>query len=100
MKIYISGKISGLPFEQVTHKFNSAEERLNKHGIKKVVNPIKLDHSANTEQDWVIYMKTDLKALLDCDTILMLPCWRDSVGAKMELQTALTLNYNVIWATE
>ncbi len=100
MKIYISGKISGLPFEQVAHKFNSAEERLKRQGISKVVNPIKLDHSANTEQDWAKYMKTDLIALLDCDTILMLPCWPDSTGAKMELQTALNLNFNIIWASE
>jgi len=96
-KIYISGKITGLSPEQVSKKFEAAEVHLTINGFDPI-NPVKLEHSGNTSHSWDKYMRTDLKALLDCDTIYMLPCWRNSNGAKVELQLAISLNYNIIWA--
>lgn len=95
--IYLSGKISGLPMLEVVEKFEIAERRLNVAGYK-VINPVKLDHSANEKRDWSLYMKTDLKAMLDpeCNYIFMLPCWQSSPGAKFELQMAIALGYSVI----
>jgi hypothetical protein len=96
-KVYISGKITGLPMDHVIEKFEAAEQWLIKEGHYDIVNPVKLDHSANTEQDWALFMKTDLKAFLDCDAILMLPCWPSSDGANLELLIARQLRYDIFW---
>lgn len=96
--IYISGKISGLPMMEVVEKFETAERLLAAAGYN-VINPVKLDHSKNEQRDWTLYMKTDLRAMLehDCNYIYMLSCWQSSPGARVELQTAIALGYSVIW---
>jgi hypothetical protein len=95
-KIYISGKITGLPLFEAATKFAQAEHTLRRRGFNPV-NPLTLDHSHNPHADYNTYMKTDIKAMLDCDSIYMLPCWQDSKGAKIELQLAIQLNYSIIW---
>lgn len=94
-KVYISGKISGLPMEEVAVKFEKAERFLAGCGYS-VVNPVKLDHSDNPAKNWEAYMKTDIKALMDCNYIALLPCWRQSPGALIEFYIAQRLNYAVI----
>ncbi len=42
MKIYISGKISGLPLEEARDKFQLAENRLRMGGYEPV-NPLKIN---------------------------------------------------------
>ena len=98
-KIYISGKITGLPLLDMVRKFEQAEEYLTGCGWD-VINPLKLDHTANELKYWEVFMKTDLKAMLhiDCNNIYVLPCWQDSPGAKMEVWLAIQLSYNIIWA--
>ncbi|MBB6131354.1 DUF4406 domain-containing protein [Mucilaginibacter lappiensis] len=95
--VYISGKITGLPMQEVTDKFIKAEQYLYKAGFREIINPVFLDHSANKTEDHDQYMKTDIKSMMDCNTIYVLPCWKDSKGAKIELQLAIQLNFNIIW---
>lgn len=40
MRIYISGKISGLPYDEVQERFNGAEDLLTELGFE-VANPLK-----------------------------------------------------------
>jgi len=94
--VYLSGAISNLSMPEVIDKFNLAEHLLINHGFN-VVNPVKLDHSANLSKDWAKYMQVDLKALMDCDTIALLPCWKESKGAQLEFQVAKALNYPIIF---
>lgn len=81
MKMYISGKVSGLPLEQVHEKFNLAEVRLRMVGHDPV-NPMKLNPTPGLT--WEEYMLTDIKHLFKCDAILMLPDWGESKGARIE----------------
>jgi len=87
--VYISGKISGLDIKDVTEKFKKAEEILSKAG-HDVVNPMN-HQSENLNQTWEEYMIQDLKLLMNCDVIYMLPDWKDSEGAKIERLVALSM---------
>lgn len=93
-KIYISGKITGLKFEEAFYLFYKAEKLLQSQGYS-VVNPMKLPHEHDLS--WESYMKEDLKAMLDCDSIYLLPNYKDSRGAMIEYQLALDLNLMVLF---
>lgn len=83
--IYIAGKVTGLPYDEVLAKFNLAETILAKNW--QVVNPIKVVN--NPQEEWHAAMEKCLAALDQCEAIYMLPCSVDSPGAKIELQYAL-----------
>lgn len=93
MKIYISGKISGLPFSEVEKTFKNTEARLKKLGFE-VVNPIKKNISTNAS--WTEHMRMDIKLLMDCDTIYMQRNYKHSKGAMIEYSLAKRLGYTVI----
>ena len=87
MKVYISGKISGIE-EQAYQLFEEAENKLKMFGYE-VVNPMKLPHEHDKE--WHSYMKEDIKALCDCDAICLLDNWESSIGANIEFELAKNL---------
>ena len=93
-KIYISGKITGLPYEEAFRIFEDAEHKLQQQGFS-VINPMKIKHEHDLS--WESYMKEDLKAMLDCDAIYLLPNYKDSKGAMIEYDLALILNLNIIF---
>jgi nucleoside 2-deoxyribosyltransferase len=79
-KVYISGPISGV--EASAYKvFEKTEKELRAKGFNPV-NPIKLNH--NHGKTWEEYMRVDLKALLECDEMVMLKGWENSRGACLE----------------
>ena len=81
MKIYVSGKISGLPIEEVKEKFIKADKYLKTFGYE-VVSPF--DNGLLDEAPWQEHMIADIAMLLPCDAIYMLPDWGDSKGAMIE----------------
>lgn len=81
MKTYISGKITGLPYEEVQKNFNEAEELLIGIGMEPV-NP--LNNGLPCESTWEKHMIRDIEMLMDCDSVLMLSNWFDSKGARIE----------------
>jgi len=93
MKIYICGPMTGLP-EYNYPAFHAAAKALRAEG-HTVVNPAELDHSAN--ETWPDYMRTSIKAMLDCDTIAILPGADNSKGATFERMIASKLGFNVIY---
>ena len=93
MKVYISGPISGLPYEEVEKAFNDAEIRLKDKG-HEVVNP--LNNGLPRESTWNEHMRADLKLLLDCDAIYMLDGWTNSKGAEIEYDLAIDLGFKLI----
>lgn len=93
-KIYISGKITGLVYEEAFELFESAEEKLSNQGFS-VVNPMKLEH--NHDLSWESYMKEDLKAMLDCTHVYALKNHENSVGAMLEVELAEKLGIKVIY---
>lgn len=103
MRIYISGKITGLPIEEAKAMFQAAEDfliqkhtEISSHFALEIVNPFTIDHSKAEDMEkapegtwtlhdiWCQYMKEDIGALLNCDGIFMLKNWGSSKGARVE----------------
>ena len=61
MKIYISGKISGLPISEVVTKFREAERKIRKFG-QTPINP--LNNGLPIETEWADQMGKDIALLL------------------------------------
>lgn len=95
-KIYLSGKISGLPICEAIKNFESAENQLK--GFANIVNPMRLRH--DHDKSWQSYMKEDIRALMECDAIAMLPNYKSSKGALIELNLAKSLGFEIIYLKE
>lgn len=80
-RIYISGPMTGLPDFNFP-AFNVEAERLRALGYD-VINPV--DINPDTTTPYNECLRNDLKALLDCDTIAMLPGYGASRGACLVL---------------
>ncbi len=93
MKIYISGKISGIELK-AQELFVLAEYEILALGYIPL-NPMNLIHNHNLS--WEEYMKIDIRALMECDGIYMLKNWRESIGASVEHDLAEKLNYKIIY---
>lgn len=92
-KIYISGKITGIE-KEAFELFKAKEiELINRGNI--VINPMDLEH--NHDRSWNNYMRECLKHLCDCDAIYMLPNYKDSRGANIELELAKVFELEIIF---
>lgn len=100
MKIYISGKMRGLPENESRELFKTAEQYLTGLG-HDVVNPwnseLEKDASCN---EWADYIMFDLNILKTCDAIYMLDNWEDSWGAKCEYAFACGRGMEIIYETK
>jgi hypothetical protein len=98
MKIYISGKISGLSIEEYTANFNNTEkylENLYSRFNVKIVNPLNINPFLGIKT-WHGYMINDVRALLKCDAIYIMDNWSESRGAKIELAIALLTKKKIL----
>lgn len=91
-KVYISGKVTGLPMAEVEAKFAEAAGIVRHHGAVAVV-PI---HYCKVEWSWHRCMKTCLSLLLECDKIMLLSDWKKSRGAKVEYLVALVAGIPIL----
>lgn len=80
-KIYIAGKVTGLPKEEVVEKFAAMQKKIESLGFE-AVNPIEIVKDFNTP--WNQAMRLCIAALTLCDAIVLLPDWMNSNGAKIE----------------
>jgi len=95
MKIYISGKITGLSDVKVCIKFSKTYYDLMFKYRCKIINPYKIKPLFGIKK-WFCYMVPCIFALLKCDTILLQPDWIDSRGAKIELIVAILTKKKII----
>lgn len=101
MKIYISGKMSGLPEYNYPY-FDKVENDLLNQGYS-VVNPANIGRAViipeglSEKEIYKIYLNESVKGLLKCNAIYMLKGWEDSFGACFELELAINLGYKVIY---
>ena len=86
MRIYISGRITGLPYPIAVKRFAVAARRLSELGHHPV-NPI--DNGLHRDATWAEHMRADLAALRRCDGVCMLRGWERSRGAQIERRAAL-----------
>lgn len=94
--IYISGPISGYDTEERKLAFKEATRVAGKMGYVSV-NPMEDQEDGLT---WAEYMRRDIKALMDCDAILMMPGWEQSRGAKLEKDIAERIGMEVLYMKE
>jgi hypothetical protein len=97
MKLYLSGPMTGIP-EFNFPAFHKAAASLRASGYE-VVNPAELDAADTTPMAWEDYLRRDLRVLLDCQGIALLPGWENSRGAKLESTVALALGMRPIYLT-
>lgn len=89
-RVYISGSVSS--DSDYREKFSSAERYLKSKGYS-VVNPVKGEKEG---KPWVYYIIKDIRKLLRCNTIYLLPDWGESKGAKLEQLIANALEMKMI----
>ena len=91
-KIYISGKITGI--DNYADLFAHAEAKLRSQGYD-VVNPVTLNH--NHDKTWEMFMRHDIRAMMDCHAIYMLIGYTGSKGAMIEYRLAQELGMKIIY---
>lgn len=92
MKVYIAGKVSGLPIGEVFTKFGQAEYWLKGQGYE-VVNPLRL---CSADWPWERCMRVCLTEMMKCDVVCLLKDWGDSAGARAEYFLATLLKMRVM----
>lgn len=91
-KLYLAGPMTGIP-EFNAPAFHAEAARLRALGYT-VENPaeVKLPDGAS----WSDYMRADLPLLLKCDTVVLLPGWAHSRGARLEAHLARELGMHLM----
>ena len=99
IRIYLSGKITGLEKEVYTKNFLRAEQFYKGCGFE-VVNPVKIGEallSLNPKAEYEDFMIRDLEALSTCTHIALLEGWEDSKGAMREKKEAEKLGLEIMY---
>lgn len=92
MRIYISGKISGLSLQETQERFADAQALLVEIGFE-AVNP--MAKGLPDDLPWEQHMVKDIELLLSCDAIYMMDNWTESKGAQIEYDIANRLGKDV-----
>ncbi len=92
-KIFISGKVSGLPFSYVKYHFGRASDKYKELGYD-VFNPT--EH-CKVYWSWWRCMIVCLWNLTWCDSVYFLKNWDKSRGAKIEYRWAKFLEKEIIY---
>lgn len=98
-KIYISGKMTGLPKEVFQAKFAEAERKLTDKGWK-VFNPANDAWQSWFERQGKTYAEMlwhDMHQVMECAAIYMLDNFLESKGAKAEMAFAIAIGKEVIY---
>lgn len=102
MKIYLSGRISGLTEKEYTENFEQAKHDVyfmyysQIEDLIDIVNPLDLKPFLGIKMYWC-YMATDLYYLSKCDAIALQKNYKDSRGARIELAFAKLLKQTIIF---
>lgn len=100
-KVYICGKMSGLP-EYNYPRFNQVASELRLKGYF-VENPaeVQVENAVwHKEWEWHDYMKAAIQQLIRCDAIYVLNGYETSKGANIEIQLAKDLGINVYYESK
>lgn len=98
IRVYLSGKITGLEKGEYIRNFQKAEQHFKMAGYE-VVNPVKIGEEILNKKPSASYeeiMKKDLEALQRCTHIAMIEGWETSPGAKREKAEAERLGLEIM----
>ena len=87
IKIFISGKVSGIEYYVAYQTFANADRMLSQQGYN-VINPMKI---CKKRWSWLRCMARCLWAIISCDKIYQLDNWQESRGARIEQKWAKLL---------
>ena len=90
-KVFISGKVSGLPYVYAQERFNRAASLFQGW---EVHNPVKL---CEPSWSWWRCMVVCLRHLVKWHTVVFMDNWQDSRGARIENRMARLLGKNIIY---
>jgi hypothetical protein len=99
-RIYLSGPMSGLPGNNF-YAFNTYAATLRGMGLD-IVNPAEIGGDANDTNpaNYNAYLRADIKAMMDCDGIALMPGWETSTGANLELHIAHRVGMRVLFVDD
>lgn len=90
-RIYIAGPMRGYPEHNVP-AFDAAAARFRAAGWR-VVSPVEVSEALGAGLQPEAYVAEDIKLLVGCRAIALLPGWEASTGARCEATVALTLGH-------
>lgn len=96
MRVYISGKITGLNYSKVEGYFSGAEAFLLSMGHEPI-NP--LNNGLLRTSTWERHMVKDIELLMTCEAIFLLGNWVFSKGARIEKYIADEMGLKVMYQT-
>ena len=97
MKVYIAGKVTGLPKDEIFKKFYESEKTLKERGHIPMSPAVLVLNGGFEHED---YMHICFAMIDVCDAVYMQKDWQKSKGARMELQYATDLKKQIIYEDE
>lgn len=92
--VYISGGITGMTREQIA-LFPSASEELMLRGYRTFI-PSEVTDADTNQDKWTFALCRDIRVITHCYGIAVLPTFKTSKGATLEIFTALTLKKELV----
>lgn len=92
--VYLSGPMRGIPNFNYD-LFNEGAAALREAGVT-VLNPAE-NFDGDQGREFSEYMRADIKMLMKATSIIMLPGWQDSAGARLEFQIAQSLGLEIAY---
>lgn len=91
MKYYLAGPMTGLP-NYNREAFEEETSRLHNLGYD-IVSPAEINLE---DASWCECLRKDLRAMLDCQGIILMPGWQESRGASLECYVASALEMRIL----
>lgn len=104
LRVYVSGQITGLDRDEANAMFIKACAELAEHGFE-AVNPFDIANPTDctcpaeaATHTWACCLTKDVRVLVGCDVLYMLPNWQGSQGAGLEHFIASALGLQIMYA--
>lgn len=95
-RIYISGPMTGIENHN-REEFQKYEDLIRSKGFRNVINPHKIHSEYQTKNfTWEQFLRSDIKVLMDCDLVVLIPGWENSKGAQLENHVAYNTGIKII----